>query len=460
VSILVPIALFGWPVVVAFLFRALPPRRALIVSYLGAILFLPVYHYKIPGIVDYGKIACTSVGVVLGALLFDQATLFRFRPKWLDLPMIVWILCPIGSSMSNDLGIYDGISESFGVLSTWGIPYFMGRIYLSDARGLKEVAMALVVGGLIYVPLCVFESRMSPMLHMLVYGFHQQSWIETIRLGGWRPTVFMDHGLEVSLWLAFSTLSAFTLWITGAVKRLANRSMGMWAVLLGGVTILCRSSGAIILLVAGIATVLACRWSRRGAVFFLLLALPLVYVGARATGEWTGVGIVQEIAAVDSERAASLNYRLRAEDTLIQHALHRPGLGWAGWGRNRPTRFDPYVTAYAVDGLWIMELGKHGFVGLGAVLGVLLLPGFILILRLPRAGWVHPAPACAVILAVVLGLYMIDCLMNAMVNAMYLLGAGGLVGVLSTSVTRRQSAPLPNREPGPPPHVAPPGVAG
>ena len=59
-----------------------------------------------------------------------------------------------------------------------------------------------VLGGLIYVPLCLFEVRMSPQLHNMVYGFAQHSFGQTVRGGGWRPMVFMQHGLAVGLFMS------------------------------------------------------------------------------------------------------------------------------------------------------------------------------------------------------------------------------------------------------------------
>ena len=47
----------------------------------------------------------------------------------------------------------------------------------------------------------------------------------------------------------------------------------------------------------------------------------------------------------------------------------------------------------------------------------------------PPRRWSEPAVAPAAAIAVLLALFMIDCLMNAMVNPVYLLGVGGLTGL-------------------------------
>ncbi len=41
--------------------------------------------------------------------------------------MAVWCACPIASSLTNGLGLYDGLSASFGRFVMWGLPYLLGR---------------------------------------------------------------------------------------------------------------------------------------------------------------------------------------------------------------------------------------------------------------------------------------------------------------------------------------------
>ncbi len=90
---------------VLVLFAVMPPRRAVIASFVGAWLFLPLVGYALPGLPDYTKMSATCYGVLLGMLLFDGARLFQFRPSWIDLPIVVWCLVPLASSISNGLGV-------------------------------------------------------------------------------------------------------------------------------------------------------------------------------------------------------------------------------------------------------------------------------------------------------------------------------------------------------------------
>src|SRR5262245_50059510 len=107
-TVLVPIALFGWipPIVVTF--SSSPPRRAVTAAFITGWLFLPFAGYVIPGLPDYTKLSASSLGVLLATTLFCSDRLIALRPRWFDLPMATWCLCPIASSLSNGLGLYDG----------------------------------------------------------------------------------------------------------------------------------------------------------------------------------------------------------------------------------------------------------------------------------------------------------------------------------------------------------------
>ena len=164
------IALFGWIPFVLALFLVLPARRAILVAYMGAWMFLPMAGVRLTALPDFGKIMAANLAVLLGVALFDAGRLLTFRPRLIDLPIAAWFICPFFSSLINGLGAYDGASSVFGNVMTWGIPYLIGRLYFSDLPSLRELAIAIFIGGLIYVPFCLWEIRMSPQLHAMIYG--------------------------------------------------------------------------------------------------------------------------------------------------------------------------------------------------------------------------------------------------------------------------------------------------
>jgi hypothetical protein len=83
--------------------------------------------------------------------------------------MLIWCLCPIATQLSNGLS---PISPTLKQIVAWGLPYFFGRIYLNDLAGLRQLAVGIFAGGMVYAPLCLLETRIAPTLHLRVYGVH------------------------------------------------------------------------------------------------------------------------------------------------------------------------------------------------------------------------------------------------------------------------------------------------
>jgi len=431
-SITVPIALFGWIPLVLGLFWLLPPRRAVVTAFLIGWLFLPMAGYKLEGLPSYDKFSVIGLAVFLGLVLFDFRRLTGLRVHWVDLPMAIWCICPMFSCLTSGLTTYDAVSAMLTQIIVWGLPYVIGRAYFSDLPGLHELAVGIFIAGLVYVPLCLYEIRMSPQLHSILYGFHQHDWGQSKRYGGWRPTVFMQHGLAVAFWMTSAAVAG--LWLVGAkvVRHVCNLPAKWLLATLLITTILCKSGGALVLLGIAVAAYLLVRWTRSPVpILCLLLASPL-YMALRSTGLWSGdqlVAISQQSGL--EERADSLKFRLDSEDVIMRHVWERPLFGW-GW--TRFTQSEEMGQKDAItDGLWVWALGRNGFVGLAALTAIFLLPVGLLIRRYPAEEWTQPAVAPAAALAVVLCLHMIDNLTNGMINPVLILAAGGLAGMVSAA---------------------------
>ncbi|HEY9693963.1 MAG TPA: hypothetical protein V6D15_17305 [Oculatellaceae cyanobacterium] len=432
-NFLVPIMMFGWIPAVIYLFRRFPAQHAIIISFITAWLFLPQAGYPLAGLPDYTKISATYYGVLLATLLYDVTRFSSFKFGWLDIPMLVWCVCPLASSISNDLGLYDGISATVAQTVTLGFPYFLGRIYLNNLAGLRKLAIGIFVGGLIYIPLCWFEFRMSPQLHRMVYGFAARgegSFAQTVRYGGYRPTVFMDHGLAVGMWMMAATLVGIWLWKTQVIKQLWGIPVSWLVVALFITFVLVKSTGAYVYLALGIVILFLARWFGTALPLLLLIMGLSSYVYMGATGTFSGDQIVSFISQVDQERAQSLDVRFTNEKMLSEKARQQIIFGWGGWGRNR--LYDQYGKDISVtDSLWIIEFGNHGLVGLICFTASLLLPVVSLcMLRYPASTWSHPKVAPVAVLSVVLTMYMLDCVLNAMFNPVFIFLSGGLSGII------------------------------
>lgn len=422
----VQIALFGWPILALALFLVLRPRRAVIASIILGWLFLPMASIKLmPGFPEYSKLTATCAAALLGVLIFDLTRLISFRPEWIDLPMAVWCLCPFASSISNDLGASDGMSAVFYKTQMWGVPYVLGRIYCSNLQGILDLATGIFLGGLLYVPFCLIEIRMSPQLHHWVYGYHQHSFGQTIRFDGWRPMVFMQHGLMVGMWMGMASLTGIWLWISGSVRKLFRVPMSWLLAPLLITTLLCKSLGALVLLAIGLGVLWATRAVPSRAFVLILALLAPLYLALRIPKAWSGSDLTEASLMISPDRSSSLKFRIVNEDMLVDRALQRPVFGWGGWGRARVrdhTGHDISVT----DGLWIIVIGNEGFVGLFGMVSVFLAPLWSLIRGFPVPFWRHPAVAPAVALCVMVLVYLVDCIFNNMNNPAYTMAVGGL----------------------------------
>ena len=132
------------------------------------------------------------------------------------------------------------------------MPYLIGRLYLNSPAGIRDFLWALFLSGLLYAPFALWEIRMSPQLHRIVYGEAQHFFAQTMRGGGWRPMVFMRHGLELSLYMAMAAFAGVTLWRHGRVKKVAGIPSGLLVAALVGTVVLCKSTGATLLLLLSI----------------------------------------------------------------------------------------------------------------------------------------------------------------------------------------------------------------
>ena len=445
-TVLVHAALLGWIPFSLALFALWPARRALIWSFMLGYLFLPQAGYTLSGLPDFDKLMIVGLGALLGVLIFDGTKrLASYRFHLIDVPMIIWCLSPMATSLVNGLGAYDGLSAIFGQTVVWGLPYFLARLYICDLAAVHELATAVFIGGVIYAPLCLFEVRMSPQLHRWIYGYHANDWVQTLRGGGFRPTVFLQHGLAVGMWMAATSVAGLWLWWNGTVRRLWTIPIGPLVVLLIVTTVLCKSAGALILLVAGAGVLAAIHLLRSPLPLIALAVIPLVYIGVRAPSLWDGQEAIDAAAVVFSEkRASSLAFRLDNEQLLIDKAMEAPVLGWGRWGRYRvyDESGDDISTT---DGLWVISLGKYGLLGLAGLLGAMILPGIVAVKRVPRSAWTSPGAGAVLALATIVALFMVDCLVNAMINPLFILSAGSLASL--AGVRRVARAPSRCRRP-------------
>lgn len=421
-TILVPIALFGWPLVVLALFARLPARRAALWSFLLGFLFLPNGGYVAVGLPEYTKETAVSLSVLLASIVFDGGRPLRTRPHWVDVPLLVWCFSRVASSVSNGLGVYDGLSVSLIQVISWGIPYWLGRTYFAGPAGLLELAKGIVLGGMLYLPFCLWEVRMSPQLHSQIYGFFPVPFYMVLRYGGYRPMVFMSGSLMVAMWMATTTVICVWLAGSGAVKRIAGIPTRWIAWALGITTVLVKGFGAITLMLLGIGFYVSARRFKLALPLLLVAVLIAGYPILRGTGVLSSERILGAAGLVyDDLRLQSLGVRLRSEDLYIGHVAERPFFGWGGWGRGEVYTEEGRSVP---DGLWVIALSRAGWVSVVALILMYMLPVALLLRRYPARSWARAELAPLAAFGVMMTIYWVDCLSNAFPNLLLILAMG------------------------------------
>lgn len=429
-NFLVFLFLWSWPAIAVALFAMMPARRALVVSYIFGWMFLPQFGFPVP-FCKFDKFTATAVGALLGVLLFDRQRLFAFKPALVDLPMIVWCCVPFSAAVSNGLSAYDGLSSSTYTTVVWGIPYVLGRMYLGDFVGMRGLAVWLFIGGLIYGPFCLAEIAISPQLHFMVYGYYQHEFTQVIRMGGYRPMVFMQHGIAVGNFMTAASLMGVWLWWTGSLKTIFKMPVFIPLVCLLGTSLAVKSSGALVLLFAGIGVLFATKMMKNYFLVLSLCIIPFIYMGARSVAGWDGSDLLQIIeGSLGKDRSLSMECRFQNENLLLKKAMDKPIFGWGPNGRNLVTYEDGTIVSIP-DGLWVIAIGVNGIVGLCALFMALLLPVAMVRKRFTTQQWGQPLLAGVAACAVLCTLHAIDCLVNAMINPIFTLALGGLAGVVS-----------------------------
>ncbi|MBN2656313.1 MAG: hypothetical protein JXR86_04575 [Spirochaetales bacterium] len=438
-SFLIPLTLYGWIPFTFFLFKKYPSDTAVLISVIAGVLLMPTSEIDLP-LITYSKYSAISISLVLYHLTSDKSGTSGPQMTMYDLPVVIWcFISPMATSLSNGLGFYDGLSSAMENLLTWGVYYWIGRKYFTGEEGIKKISYGILYGSLLYVPLCLYEIRMSPQLSNKIYGFFPHSFLQHIRYGGFRPIVFMQHGLMVSLWMAAGTIIALWLWKTGEIKKMRNIPFFLIVILLYLTTILTKSANAWTYLVLGTASVFLYEKSKNPAFILGFIIVIPVYIITRATGMITIEELAARLATIfDAERIHSLVFRMNQEDLFSIKALLRPLFGWGGWQRGWP--LDPTTGRLieVVDSLWVITLSTNGIIGLTSQFLTILSAPVLIIRSFGRKKTMGFYP---VALSLILSFFMIDSLLNAMVNPIYTMCSGALVSYYIYGIKGKRSIP-------------------
>jgi ABC-type amino acid transport system permease subunit len=436
------LVLFSFPLVAIALFRTLSLERALVWTLIAGHLLLPSetdIKFPMLPVIDRSSIASVSA-LILCAIMAPKLRLSLDLPARTGRLVIIGLLAlvivtPILTVLQNAQPVVDGrvflpglrLYDAYGLISQilfQMIPFWLGLRYLNTTTGHKALLEAIAIGGLAYTLPALFEIRMSPQLHTWVYGFFPHDFVQAIRDGGFRPVVFLNHGLMVGIFFCMSIISAVVLYREArregepAVKWLVA---AVWLTL---ILYLSKNLGALVLAVIFASAAMFLGRRLQTALAVAVAVIVMLYPMLRGAG-WIPVDTAYELAlSISEERANSLKFRLDNEDALLEHANKKPLAGWGSWGRN--SLWDPETgqMTSVTDGIWLIFIGVYGWLGYIGRFGLLTAPILFFALRKRRFGPSLVTPGVLLVLSANL----IDLLPNAgLVNYVWLM-AGSIAG--------------------------------
>ncbi len=356
------------------LFTMMSARRAAIAVLLLGTLFLPNAGYAVPVLRSFDKGSATVLAMLAGLLIFDTGRLTSYRFHWVDIPMMLWCACPFASSVANGLGVYDGLAEMMSNVMLWGLPYAIGRLYIRDRDGAKDLVLGLTIAGLVYVPFCLLEMRGGPFFHAKLYGFYPHNYWEQLKPGGWRPSVFFIHGLWLGGFMAYSSICGLCLWLGKNASRIWIFRMKWAALAIVGTLLKCNSNTAIVVFAVGSGVTVSGRFRRLACA--LLIISPIAYTSLRVTGMWSGGNLVEFYGGKGKNAGGSLNTRLELENRIVARAMQQPVFGWGGYGRSMQIETKDGRGTWT-EAIWTKAIGERGLVGLSSWMLSGLLPAWL-----------------------------------------------------------------------------------
>lgn len=438
-------ALALWPFLAMVFFVTMSVPSALVATIVGGYLFLPEQvRYDLPGLPPLDK---TTIPI-LSALLFASIAASKTpgedfqkgyfpRNRFVNALLLLLVVGVVGTVLTNGdpltfqerwrpvkilpgLQTWDLLARYLIVLITL-LPFLLGRKYLANEESQLKAVKVLIVLGLAYSLLALFEIRMSPQLNTWIYGFFPHSFGQHIRGGGFRPLVFLNHGLWLAIFFATALLAAVGMARQSTEKgqRALYVFIAFWILM---TIALSRSLGALIISLVFLALLTQPqRIVRLGLLFFV--AVVLLYPVLRTLGLIPTELILDLANRISPDRARSLAFRLSNEQLMLDHALERPVFGWGGWGRNVAVVMEN-GRRVVPDGRWTITLAEGGIVRFLSEFGLLCVGVLGVIFSRRTTNLV------SVTIAVLLVANLIDLLPNATLTPLTWLWAGALAGMM------------------------------
>ncbi|UHQ54109.1 hypothetical protein [Microbulbifer sp. YPW16] len=369
------LALLLWPALAAVLYARLSALTATFITIIGGYLFLPVkVEFDLPLLPPLDQESIPVICAAIGCLVARGTGFIGIPVRGLErIIVIVLLLSPVATVMTNGEPYFDGeifirglaikdsltaIAETYLML----LPFVLGLALVKTDEDLIKVFRLLVFFGLAYTPLVLYEARMSPQLHTMVYGFFPHSFAQQVRFGGFRPVVFVGHGLLLALFFTVPFLASAVL--SRARQRITALPNVLVTLYLALILVVCKSVAAWLIGFIGFCSIMLMPQFLTRLLIRLICVTVIAYPLLCIMDLFPHQEFVEFAALFGEGRAQSLDFRFYHEERLLEHAREKILLGWGAWGRNR-------LSDSVTDGFWIIQLGCYGLIMFAGLFGLM-----------------------------------------------------------------------------------------
>jgi len=428
-----------WVMISASFFAFMPALRAFLLTYMVGLLVLPV-GWMDEGIIVFtnsvqiDRITACHLGALIGTLLFAADKFRHYRFDKFDLIYCISTVSIFTTSCLTGTGPYDGLSNAVNHLRLFAPTIILAKCYITTTSDLNAALRAMIGGAVVYSLVAVIEFRLSPQLHRLLYGYFQHTFVQAMRFDSFRPYGALRHAIEFSFFMATSLLAAS--WLT--YKKMMKP---LWGWLPAWAVICCLSVGLLCTLtfagyaifvagvmILGMVVVTRSRW-----VLWILPVIVALWVCGRWTQTIDASSLLNLTKQISNQRSESLDYRIQAENSVLDEARNH---AWFGAGPAYAlVNSDHGDFVRAVDANWIIRALYYGLIGL--VTWDLLWAAAIYTAWRYYRKMPEETRTLATVIAVMLGLHLVDFLFNDFASTFLLILDMGVLSVASHATRAR-----------------------
>lgn len=423
-----------WPLIVIFLIKRCGIEKGVLLSLLVCYMFLPAgFNIDLPAIPPLNKFSITTLTITAYLLLSGKSLGYQNLTTKMKLLVIAFFISPFLTVLNNPepygfihgLTLYDGLSDTVNNF-LYFMPFLIGTYYLRTYNQQIMLFKVFSIAAVIYAFFALYEIRMSPQLHVILYGYFPHDWIQQYRQGGFRAIVFMGHGLLVAFFftigLAFlNSLSKINL------KVLPFNNYALLVFLLITLVLMKSIAALVFALFAALMISLASRKVMH-LVSIAIAVLFITYPLSSSLNLFPHQQISNIAGIISLERQQSLDYRFKNENILLDHANSKPLFGWGGWGRNRIYDSETGEDISTTDGNWIIKLGLKGWFGFLSEFLFIVIPLWLAYKLKSNNNFPKNEAFLLASHALIVAIILLDQMPNASMNALYWLISGSLLG--------------------------------